>query len=77
MISAASLKHSIEQTINGSSGASTGCVTVSNYCFAGSCDCSPCPHDPFHCCLLTLGNCTSTASVPYGLCAPACKCDGY
>jgi len=72
MISAASLKHSIERTINGSSGANTRCVTVPGNCFAGSCDgsdCSPCPHDPLRCCPLT-------ASVPYGPCAPACKYDG-
>jgi hypothetical protein len=89
MVSAASLKHSIERTNNGSSGANTGCVRLSSDCFAGGnnfiqylvgkCnggECGPCKYAPLHCCVLTTGICTSATGTTWGVCVPDCDCNG-
>ncbi len=70
MISAASLKHSIERTNNGSE-----CVTVPSDCVYGSCnggECGLCSYVSDYCCPLTPGNCISPSGVFYGVCAPVC-----
>ncbi len=75
MISAASLKHSIERTNNGTSDEDMVCATVPDNCFFGNCiggTCVLCAHNPLRCCADTPGNCISAAGVYYGVCAPSC-----
>jgi len=79
MISAASLKHSIERTNNGSSVGNRVRILIPVACTYGVCiggSCIPCPIDPLRCYNDIPSTCYTSTGVPYGYCVPVCSCYG-